>query len=580
MERIRYIFALVFVLKLISGENHLDTFTDKKIKLGSRACTCTFAFVEIDELPDVKTARCDKKCGGKGNVKLGGPLPTSNLYQLEIRVTKGTVTVTKVRAILAAGMNPSTQTPDNTTISSINNQPENIRMGEFCERYVTECLDRDSFPNIGQAFRGYNLILGDPLNYDGDPGFESHIFDEFTERNGMVRFGNTAGNDLNRCDGSIRADYIDTLEQFMESTVKTKYSGTSFQIGTEIVLTAGFGIGVNGELNGGYGGIGGSTEGNIEATVTIPPLYSSISSNSKVMSNIARDLETNQISITRSSFSCHEYEFEITESQHPSFTGQFRASVEELERCFMQGPPFNISKQEPGVINGTSKIQDACAMTFIRSYGTHFIRKAQYGSKMSILTVLNSTYAYSANQLQIAECATKSKTWSFLGIIGGGSVKEKCYEDLFDSASESTEVVLEEIVVTVGSRPKADYSEWAGQQGKPEIIQKSIAPISDLFNSHFMNDMNIKFDEDGVALIKPVFDKYLMYYCGVFPSHCTFVTAMPFCPSEMCESSYSCGQYTGQVDANFLPHGKGTLSWILEGEVLEMIWVHGCTAGE
>jgi len=588
MCRIFLIHLFIYLLHLKAwGANSLDTFKDEKIKVGPKTCTCSFTMVEIDGLVDVKTATCNVKCNGKGKVKVGGPVPTANFYNLEIKVSKGAVTVTKITATLTTEVNTNTST--NTTHNLPLVAPFNPKMGEICEKFVSECLDRDSFPNIGQAFRGYNLILGDPLNYDGDPGFEGHIFDEAGERNGLVRFGNTAGNDLNRCDGSVRADFIETAEEFLESTLRSDYSKKWFQIGSEIELTGSFGLGGNAEGNanlevpyvpgvGVGGGVGVSAEVGVGATVTIPPLYQSVSSNSKVMTDIAEGLESNQISVTRSSFSCHEYEFEITESQHPFFTGQFKAAAEEVETCLMQGPPFNVEATTDGAINGTSKLQDECAMKFIENYGTHYIKEAKYGSKMSLLTVLDSKKAYSAKKNEIAKCATKSKAWSILGILGGGSSDENCMQDLFQSASASAEVILDEIIVTVGSRPKADYSEWADQQGKPEIIHKTVAPISDLFNTNFMKGMNIKFEANGVATIKTVLDKYLLYYCGLFRSQCNFVAAMPFCPSKSCKSSpiTGCGHFTGQVDLNFLPHGEGTLT--LEDEVLQMIWVHGCTA--
>ena len=576
----------------------MDTFQDKELIFGPKTCICSFTLVENDGLVDVQTAKCNSKCSGKDKIRLGGPLPTTNLYNLEIEVSKGSVTVTKITATLATEVNIA---PKNNLTSSYRSLTSarkidifNPKMGEYCEKFVSECLDRNSFPNIGQAFRGYNLILGDPLNYDGDPGFESHIFDEASERNGRVRFGNTAGNDLNRCDGSVRADFIETAEEFLESTMRSQYSKKWFQIGTEIDLTASAGVKAEGNGNAnaeggqvpfipglGVGGeVGGSVSGHasVEASVTIPPLYKSVSSNSQVMTEIAEGLESNQISVTRSSFSCHEYEFEITESQHPAFTAQFKAAAQELETCLLQGPPFNTTAETDGAINGTSKHQDDCAMKFIRNYGTHYIKEAMYGSKMSLLTVLDSKAVYNKDKEQLAKCAKKRKTWSFLGIFGGGSEKEDCMNDLLHTESGSKETVIDEIVVTVGSRPKGDYSEWAEQRGKPEIIHKTLAPISDLFNTNFMQDMNITFEANGVATIKPVLDHYLLYYCGLFRSHCNFVSVMPYCPGERCRYSTSkCGHYTGHVDVNFLPHGEGTL--ILEDEVLQMIWVHGCTAG-
>ncbi len=46
--------------------------------------------------------------------------------------------------------------------------------------------DEDSFTNIGVAFRGYDLVLSDPENFQSDPGYRAHIFDEFAERKAVT----------------------------------------------------------------------------------------------------------------------------------------------------------------------------------------------------------------------------------------------------------------------------------------------------------------------------------------------------------------------------------------------------------
>jgi len=210
-------------------------------------------------------------------------------------------------------------------------------------------------------------------------------------------------------------------------------------------------------------------------------------------------------------------------------------------------------------VNGTTTVQDECAIKFLENYGTHYIKAARFGSKMSVLTVLDSKTAYSANKDEVAKCAAKSKHWSLLGVIGGGSDNGNCMEDLFASATGSAKGVLEDIVVTVGSRPRADYADWAEQQGTPEIIHKTISPISDLFTKDFMT--GISFEENGDATIKELLEKYLAYYCGLFRSQCNYVVAKPYCPHLHCEGTGigkgKCGHYTGSVDLNFQPHGHG-----------------------
>ena len=196
--------------------------------------------------------------------------------------------------------------------------------------------------------------------------------------------------------------------------------------------------------------------------------------------------------------------------------------------------------QTSSIVNGTTTVQDECAIKFLENYGTHYIKAARFGSKMSVLTVLDSKTAYSANKDEVAKCAAKSKHWSLLGIIGGGSEKENCMEDLFASATGSAKGVLEDIIVTVGSRPRADYADWAEQQGTPEIIHKTISPISDLFTKDFMT--GISFKENGDATIKELLEKYLAYYCGLFRSQCNYVVAKPYCPHLHCYGGAGTGK--------------------------------------
>ena len=327
----RVVCCLMFLYTLsFTAATTLDTFKDVRLK----ACTCTFTMVLNDGIVEDKNSACNKKCSGKSmKVTLGGPASVANIYRIQMNVAKGSVNIVKLSATLVGKAQNTTAITEGPQISPTPAPVPAIypKSGQFCNRFVTECLDGDSFPNIGQAFRGYNLLLGDPLNYGGDPGYKGHIFDEAGERNGLVRFGNTAGNDLNRCDGSVRADFIETSEEFLESIMRSENSGKTFQIGSEVELTGS--LGYEGNVNGnveipGVAEVGGGagTSAGVQATVTLPPLYQSISSNSQVMTQVSEGLESNQVSITRSSFSCYEYDFEITEFQHPLLSGPFDIS--------------------------------------------------------------------------------------------------------------------------------------------------------------------------------------------------------------------------------------------------------------
>ena len=107
MDRIvfKYILIISFVEPKSRGANFMDTFQYKELIFGPKTCICSFTLVENDGLVDVQTAKCNSKCCGKGKIRLGGPLPTTNLYNLDIIVFKGSVTVKKITASLATEVN-------------------------------------------------------------------------------------------------------------------------------------------------------------------------------------------------------------------------------------------------------------------------------------------------------------------------------------------------------------------------------------------------------------------------------------------------------------------------------------------
>ena len=83
----------------------METFPDEELKIGTNTCNCSFTMFENDGLVDVQTAKCNSKCNGEGKVKLGGPAPSANLYNLEIMVSGGSVTVSKITAALVTQNN-------------------------------------------------------------------------------------------------------------------------------------------------------------------------------------------------------------------------------------------------------------------------------------------------------------------------------------------------------------------------------------------------------------------------------------------------------------------------------------------
>jgi len=434
-----------------------------------------------------------------------------------------------------------------------------------CANLLESCREEDAYPNIGQGFRGYNVIKGDPLATDGDPGYQAHIFDEEPERAGLVRFGNTAGSDLNRCNGNVKADFIGTSEEFFSSVTETKGTQNGYHVGPEM------------EISGSFGKDG------VEASASrdIPPIYQSMASNSKIMMDTMTNMNSQETKTTRSRFNCYEYEFEIKEAQHPQLRQEFENEVAKLDVNLASLADYSDKTED----------HDRAVKFFFEQFGTHYIKSARFGSTMSVITVLDKKAEYSGSHHNLEECSTENSKWSFLGLFGGGKVSNKCKGSVFDEDSSANKLVVDSSVMLVGSRPAATYDEWAQNNlGSPEIIHKTVAPISELLTKNFLTKLGEdRFDSDGVAKIKTLLDHFTLDYCRLFPSDCTYVFKRPYCQSkdntnkyESCscdETQSNCGHYTGYINENFLPNGEGIMH-IGKKYIRSTKWNNGVLEGE
>jgi len=445
-----------------------------------------------------------------------------------------------------------------------------FRQTEECSKCLVDCREDVQYPNIAQGFRGYNPVLGNllPLGTSKDPGYKAIIFDEESERVGSTRFGNTAGSALNRCNGNVRADFFQSSEEFLSSITEMEGSQGGFKVGPEL------------KISGKFGKKGAA----ISASTTIPPIYQSMGSNSEVMTDTTNDMTINDRRVARSRFQCYSYEFDIKDAQHPKLTKNFKNYVVMLDDCLSSLSDYTKKTEE----------NNECVRKFIENYGTHYIKSARFGSAMSVITIIDNRVEFNASRQQIEECATESDQWSMVGLVGGGGMSKKCEDSIFDKNSVSQNMILTEKTVTIGSRPKADYTEWAKQDDIPEIIYKEIAPVSELFTKQFLKNKNgyviddDRFDADGNAKVKQFLDNYILDYCFLFPSQCTHVVKMPYCRSEGNNYKYvschckpiesHCGIYTGEINENFLPHGEGRMR-IGGKDISSKDWKNGALPG-
>ena len=115
------------------------------------------------------------------------------------------------------------------------------------------------------------------------------------------------------------------------------------------------------------------------------------------------------------------------------------------------------------------------------------------------------------------DCTKSSSGWSLFGLLGGEKEKEECTK-LLETSKSVKESGLEYITtVTVGKRleefkdPSLEYS--------PEIIQRDLAPLSELFTENYMGNLHPPIDYDA---IRPWIDGMITNYCQTFKAqhHC------------------------------------------------------------
>ena len=273
------------------------------------------------------------------------------------------------------------------------------------------CTDDESYPNIGAAFRGYDIVLGDPWN-GADPGYKNPIFHENPQRNATVSFGNVAGHALNNCDGDIDSTFITNSAQLMDSSFSSSGSSSESSIGPEIKFRANIGI--------------------VKAKTKIPPIYQTATSNTNSFDKISTSLDSGKISLVKSTFSCYQYSFDILRYQHPSLTPSFKKAAKDLESCFRNE-------------------NTGCLMLFFENFGTHYISKAVFGSKRIQTTTFTSSLKSNSDLAYKKKCARNAEGWNFLGRFGHHTSNSTC-----DSLAASQETlnrlgIQKETTVTIGS---------------------------------------------------------------------------------------------------------------------------------
>ena len=180
------------------------------------------------------------------------------------------------------------------------------------------------------------------------------------------------------------------------------------------------------------------------------------------------------------------YAYQLQSYSPPAFHAAFKRGLAELNKC------WNAS------VNATTN-PFKCAKNFITAYGTHFVKRAIFGAKVTTTRVLDFGKANNQSQKTLDDCTRGLETWSALGVFTKGEKSSDCQNDLSTGSSISHSGLQKEHTESVGCKPSVDY----GDDGPfpPEIIEKTLSPISDLFTYEFMTEDRVgtKIDFEGIG---------------------------------------------------------------------------------
>jgi len=301
----------------------------------------------------------------------------------------------------------------------------------------------------------------------------------------------------------------------------------------------------------------------------IPPIWKSLASNNEREQKIATSIDSKQVTTTKASTHCKRYSYQLQRYSPPAFHSAFKIGLAQLNQCWNAPADANPNSYQ-------------CARDFINAYGTHFVKRATFGAKVTTTRVFDFEKANKQSRQTLDHCTRSQPTWSVLGIFTKGDTISDCQNELSTGFSISRSGLQKEETESVGCKPSVDY----GDEGPfpPEIIEKTLAPISDLFTSEFMNEERVGTSIDFES-IRPWLADKIVDYCVLFKSqyHCKHTTRLEYscahCPGV--NPNHCAGVYTGSIDIDFLPHtpgDQGVLN-IPAGQIVSE-WKHGCPVGQ
>ena len=324
-------------------------------------------------------------------------------------------------------------------------------VGEFDENQNTDC-DAPTLPNVGYAFRGYNILIGNPFHADtdGDPGFKLPIFkaSQYGRRNADMTF---------RLPDGVYGYKKQICK--LDSDSKEISNAKGYQ--DDLLVKA---------------------DVNFDAGELVPL---SFSANSEYKKKI-RKMSRNNHLFVKTENTCNVFEIKLNQNVPPKFTDGFLAAVKRLQNV----------KNERAYLD------------FVNDFGTHYITKTHMGARYAVETEFDNT---TRDELFHEDFDFKLGAKLNFMVNFGLNMNVEKNQEIIDTYQE---LQKSHSILSYGSPiPKdGDAKAWANSVFKnPLPISYQLSRIQDLFSSRFMGNLQqgLEYDKIHQALAS-----FIKRYCS------------------------------------------------------------------
>jgi len=290
-----------------------------------------------------------------------------------------------------------------------------------------------SFPDVGYALVGYNIVKGYPRSYGHDPGFTYPIFK-------TVYSGGYQSDDC-------RFNIPNGLVIFPHISCKTSFSSSTIETTSKLSKSL-------------------STSANVEFGIPVVFSFKASQQYKSTSSSISSGENVYIISTAK----CEYYYSKLKVTQLPDFSSDFFYWMNRL----------NASNETEVYMN------------FFDYFGTHFFKQVTFGASY-IYEHKMSSKSYK-NELSKGINIEISASYSGEFSLSGGFALDKSEQQ---SASNFNKLVTTKTITKGAPPPaNGDAMTWASTiKNNPVPVKYTLTPISNLFTARHMASLNVNFEQ-------------------------------------------------------------------------------------